>query len=262
MKRHFFLTLFASFLYFFSYAQVVNIESRRLQTDSTFVFLGNLSLSFNDNNGSQIFQFGTGLTSQLKPKDSKHIYLFLGNYNLIRADGVDFNNSWFLHFRFRYRFSNLFRFESFVQSQHDGLLDVNARNLIGAGVRLKLIGVEPDEETKEDSTIKLYLGNAYMYEEEKSDAFDKRFYNHRHSAYLSFTYNPGEGKVSILNVLYYQPLYQDFDDFRFLEQFKIDVPISNTLDFSCIFNYYLDSVTPLDRKQYSSTVSFGLSIEF
>lgn len=262
MRRLFFLTLFALILSLNSYAQVVNIESRRLQTDSVFVFLGNVSLSFNDNNGSQVFQFGTGLTSQLKPKDSKKIFLLLGNYNLIKVDGVDFNNSWFLHFRFRYKFSDLFRFESFIQSQHDGLLDVNARNLIGAGIRLKLIGVEPDKDEKEDSTIKLYLGNAYMYEEEKSDAFDRRFSNHRHSSYLSFTYNAGNGKVSILNAIYYQPLYKDFSDYRFLEQFKIEVPISKTLDFSCLFDYYLDSVTPLDRKQYSSTLRFGFNIEF
>ncbi|MBT8266855.1 MAG: DUF481 domain-containing protein [Bacteroidia bacterium] len=261
MNRPFLFILFALFFLEFSYSQVVNIESRRLKTDSVFVFLGNLSLSFNDNNGSQVFQFGSGLTSQLKPKGSKNIYLLLGDYALIRANGVDFNNSWFLHFRFRHKFSDLIRFESYVQSQHDGLLDVNYRNLIGAGLRLKLVGVEPDDNSEEQSTFKLYLGNAYMYEEEKSDAFNKRFSNHRHSSYLALTYNAGNGKVSILNVLYYQPLYSNFNDFRLLEQLKIEIPISETLDFTTTFNYYIDSITPKDRKQYSSKVYFGFNIE-
>ena len=99
------------------------------------------------------------------------------------------------------------------------MFDVNARNLIGAGIRIKLIGIEPNKETKEESTFKLYLGNAYMYEEEKDDAFNKQFYSHRHSSYLSLTYDLGEDKISILNALYYQPLYSNLSDYRLLEQF-------------------------------------------
>lgn len=263
MRNRFCYSLFAS-LFFFSasYAQLVNIESRRLQTDSSFVLIGNLSLSFNDNNGSEILQFGAGLTSQIKPKDSNSIFLLLGNYNLIRVESVDYNNLWFLHFRYRYKFSEFFRFETFVQSQHDEILDVNSRNLIGAGVRFQLASIE-DQKEKGSERFKMYLGNAYMYEEEKSDLFNKRFYSHRHSSYLTLRYSAGAGKVNILNVLYYQPLYQDFSDYRLFEQFKIVVPLSKNEKFnlSFLFDYYLDSVTPQDRKQHSSYLKFGIDIE-
>jgi len=263
MRKRFCYSLFAS-LFFLSasYAQLVNIESRRLQTDSTFVLLGNLSLSFNDNNGSDIFQFGAGLTSQIKPKDSNSIFLFLANYNLIRIESVDYNNLWFLHFRYRYKFSELFRVESFVQSQHDEILDVNSRNLLGLGVRLQLASVE-DKDDKASERFKMYLGNAYMYEEEKSDLFDKRFSNHRHSSYLTLRYSAGRGKVSILNVLYYQPLYKDFTDYRIFEQFKVVVPLSKNekVNVSCLFDYYFDSITPQERKQHTSYLKFGIDIE-
>ena len=102
-----------------------------------------------------------------------------------------------------------------------------------------------------------------MYEEEKSDLFDKRFNNHRHSSYLTLRYSAGAGKVSILNVLYYQPLYQDFSDYRIFEQFKITVPLSKKekVNISCLFDYYFDSITPQERKQHTSYLKFGVDIE-
>jgi len=225
-----------------------------MHTDSIrFVLDSDLSFSYNNNDGDYIFQLGGALSSQVKSKDLKKLYFLIGNYNLIRSENEDFQNSWFLHLRFNYEISNFFRMEAFVQSQHNELLDVNLRNLIGVGPRLKLLSKEH---------LKLYWGNAYMYEAEKSNAIGKRSYDSRHSTYLSATILAMDGAISIINTIYYQPRYSDFSDYRISEQFKTEIPISKSINVFALFNYYFDSLTPLDRKEFSTNLSLGIGFNF
>jgi len=252
MKQQLFLIvafLFATF----SHAQLVNIESKRMQTDSIrFVLRGDFSFSYDNYDGDYIYRIGSSLSTQVKSKDLNKIYFLLGNYNLIRSEAQDFQNTWFLHLRYNQKLSNLFRFEAFVQSQNNQLLAINSRNLVGAGLRFKLVSKE---------NVRLYLGNAYMYEEEKSDAFDTKEYNHRNSTYLSISATIAESNVNITNTVYFQPLYKDFSDFRILEQLKIDVPLSKVLSLFTLLDYYHDSLTPSGSSQFSTNISIGLGIK-
>jgi hypothetical protein len=269
------LTVFTIVFCFISQAQLVNIESLRMHTDSDrFVLENNLNFSYFNNNGSSIFSFGNSLGTQFKSKDLNKIYLILGNYRLIRAEGEDFQNNWFLHFRFNYKLEKLFnskafRIETFFQSQYNELLEVSSRNLIGAGLRFKIISNENEDHNAEidhfqwkklKATIRLYVGYAYMYEEEKSIAFDKRFYNHRNSSYLSFNFVSANGLVRIINTIYYQPLFSDFNDNRISEEFQVSYKISKSLSANSGFTYSLDSVTPQNNREYTSYLSFGFGI--
>jgi len=252
MIKQFFL-LIALLFTTFSNAQLVNIESKRMQTDSIrFVLRGDFSFSYDNYDGDYIYRIGSSLSTQVKSKDLKKIYFLLGNYNLIRSEAQDFQNTWFLHLRYNHKLSNLFRFEAFVQSQNNQLLEINSRNLIGAGLRFKLVSKE---------MVRLYLGNAYMYEEEKGDAFNIKEYNHRNSTYLSISATIAESNVDITNTVYFQPLYKDFSDFRILEQLKIDVPLSKVLSLYTLFDYYHDNITPSGGSQFSSNISVGLGIK-
>lgn len=250
--KQIFLLIFTFFITLFSYAQLVNIESKRMQTDSIrFVLRGDFSFSYDNYNGDYIYRVGSSLSSQVKSKDLKKIYFLLGNYNLIRSESQDFQNTWFLHLRYNQKLSNLFRFEAFIQSQSNELLAINSRNLVGAGLRFKLVSKE---------LVKLYLGNAYMYEEEKSDAFNTKEYNHRNSTYLSISATIAQSNVTITNTVYFQPLYKDFSDYRILEQLKIDVPLSKVLSLYTLLDYYHDNITPTGNSQYSTNISIGLGI--
>ena len=139
--------------------------------------------------------------------------------------------------RFNQKISNLFRFEAFIQSLDNELLVINTRNIIGAGLRFKVISTK---------NAKLYVGNAYMYEYERSDAFNSNLYHHRNSSYLSLTSSIPKSNIK---------------DFRILEQFKIEVPLSKVLKFHTLFNYYYDNITPSGKKQYWTNLSVGLGIE-
>ena len=253
MKNFFCLLLLAIIPGFVS-AQLINIESRRMQTDSIrFVLNADFSFNHTSNDGIKVNQLDATVTSQVKSKDLKKIFLLLGNYKLIDTEEKNLQNSWFLHGRFNYKFNALLRLEAFIQGQYNQLLVVEQRNLVGLGLRVKWVD-------KENFTG--YAGNSYLYEVEHSDEAGTTEYNHRNSTYLSLSYFPKSNRFSLSNTVYYQPLYEDFSDYRILEQFRMDVPLSSWFKVFALFNYYLDSETPLGSREYTSNFNFGVGISF
>jgi len=234
-------------------AQIVDIESRRIQADSVrFVFRGSLSSSHNDNNGDYIFSLKGNIATQVKSKNLKSIFLLIGDYGLISNGNQDFMNQSLLHLRYNYKISSLLQTEVFVQSQNNQLLDVNNRNLIGGGLRLKVVSKD---------NVRLFFGNSYMYVIETSDIIKKSFYNHRNSSYLSLAVAFPKSKLEINNTLYYQPQYSNFSDYTITEQFRLDVGVSSIISIFTQFNYYFDSRTPENRRQYASLLSLGIGIK-
>ncbi len=273
MKNTFLLTLFAFLISFSTYAQLTNIESQRIRSGGKrFVLDGNFTFYYNNNNGNFFYNIGSGLSAQFKNKALNKIYFIIGNYYVSKSKSENLRDSWFLHFRYNYKLTKWFpsevvRFEAFIQTQNNKLLTVNSRNLIGAGLRLKLTLTK--KENKSDDKFNLqkifkpsvivYVGNSYMYEEEKSDAFNEKDYNHRNSSYISIQANINKN-LSISNNAYYQPLYSDFGDYKILEQFVLSTKISTKLRLYCQFDYYYDSIVPGGGNQFSSSLSMGLSV--
>lgn len=233
-------------------AQLVNIESKRMQTDSIrFALNADFSLNYTNNDGTKVTQMDGALTTQLKSKDLKSIYFFIGTYKLIDSEDKNLQNAWFLHGRYNYKFNQTLRLEAFLQGQYNQLLVVEQRNLAGLGLRVKWM----DEEN-----FTGYAGNSYMYEIEYSDEAGTTDYNHRNSTYLTLSYFPKSQRFSVANTVYYQPLYRDLNDYRILEQFRLDIPLAKWFKVFTTFNYYFDSKTPLNTEEYTSNLNFGLGI--
>ncbi|MDT0645887.1 DUF481 domain-containing protein [Zunongwangia sp. F260] len=251
MTRILFISLFILIPGLLS-AQLVNIEAKRMQTDSVrFTLNADFSFNHTNNDGSQVNQITTAFSTQLKSKDLRKIYFLLGNYNLIDSEAENLQNTWFLHGRFNYKFNQVLRFETFLQGQYNQLLVVEQRNLIGAGLRAKWM---------DRKRFTGYAGNSYMYEMETSDRAGTTYYNHRNSTYLTLSYSAESGKFSIANTVYYQPLYRNFSDYRILEQFRMDIPLSSWFKVFTLYNYYFDSKTPLNTREYTSNLNFGVGI--
>ncbi len=233
------------------YGQLVNIESKRMQKDSTrFALKSDVLFDYTDNNGDYIFQVGSNVTTQLKSKDLKKIYFFIGNYKLIRSQDQDFQNSWFFHLRYNQKLSDLFRLEAFIQNQNNTLLTITTRNLVGAGVRLKFLNTE---------RTKAYFGNSYMYEIEEVDATNEQFFNHRNSSYLSLNQSFKNTKLDVTGTVYFQPLYGQLSNHRILCQLKAELPITTIVSLSALYNYFYSSFSPIAENDRSSNLSFGLT---
>ena len=91
-------------------------------------------------------------------------------------------------------------------------------------------------------------------------AINTKFYQHRKNTYLSFNATVSKSDIEILNTVYYQPLYEDFSNYRVLNQFKIEVPISEKFSINTILNYTYLSKTDLYEKQSTTNLSIGLGL--
>lgn len=233
-------------------AQLVNIESKRMHTDSIrFVLNSDLLFNYTDNNGEYILQIGSNLTTQFKSKNLKSIYFLLGNVNLIRSKDEDFQNSYFLHARFNQKLSELVRFEAFLQNQNNQKLTISERNLLGVGLRLKILD--------KNGTL-AYFGNSYIYEIESVDDSDQKFYNHRNSSYISLNQSFKKYRLDITGTLYFQPLYNNISNHRILSQFKAEMPLTKRISFSALYNYSVINFNSDLEDNRASNVSFGFTL--
>ncbi|MGB5436690.1 MAG: DUF481 domain-containing protein [Maribacter sp.] len=239
------------FFHFTSYTQLVNIEAKRMQTDSVrFVLKSDILFNYTDTNEAYVLKFGSNITTQIKSKDLNKIYFLVWNYDLVRTDEKDVQNSWFLHARFNQELSDFFRLEAFVQNQNNTQLTIISRNLVGAGIRFKLINKE---------RTKAYFGNSYMYEIEKLNGIDQWYYNHRNSSYLSLTQSFEKAHLDLIATLYFQPLYRDLENHRVLGQFKAEIPLTNHISLTALYNYFYTGFSSDLQDDRSSTINVGIT---
>ena len=247
------IATFLIFLFFgfTSQAQLVNIEAKRMHTDSTrFVLKSDLLFNYTDNNEEYVLQLGSNISTQFKSKDLNKIYFLVLNYNLVRTDEKDIKNSWFLHARYNRKLSELFRFEAFVQDQNNAQLTIIRRTLVGAGLRFKLINKE---------RTKAYFGNSYMYEIEKLNGMDQRFYNHRNSSYLSLNQAFKKIHLDLIATVYFQPLYRDIGNHRILGQLKAEIPLTDHISLSALYNFFYTDFSSTLQNDRTSTINVGIT---
>ncbi len=82
----------------------------------------------------------------------------IADYKINKSEEVAFQDAAFLHFRFSHEFTDLLRWESFTQIQHNKVAKLDYRILAGSGLRLKLLGKD---------RFRLYLGVIPMFEYEQ-----------------------------------------------------------------------------------------------
>lgn len=232
--------------------QLINIENKRMLDDSIrFTFSNHLGFNLTSNNGDYIYQISNNITTQFKPNNLKHNFFFTGNYNVIRSQEKDFNNNWMLHFRYNYRMSNHWRFEGFLQTQNDELLEINSRQLTGFGLRFKAIN---------DKSAYLNLGTTYMYEREESVSAEQTNFFHRSSNYCAFGYTFNKSQLEISNTIYFQPLYIKLNDYRLLNEFLFSVGVTEFASITANFIYARDNVTPSGISQTSLRTHLGFRV--
>ena len=112
-------------------AQVVNIERKRIATDTTGWFgSANLSFAGSKTTKSILSLFAGGLL-EYKPKSNKDLWLLISEFSLISGDNEKFSNSGFAHVRYNRKLNETFRWEFFTQIQYNGLTKIDTRALGG-----------------------------------------------------------------------------------------------------------------------------------
>lgn len=245
-----FLLIFAMALPRLS-GQIVNVESLRKQTDTTG-FAGGIEFNgtFLDND-KVIYTFQ--LLPHIQYKWERDLLLIVGDYKLTKSENVSFEDAAFLHFRHNREFTDLFRWETFTQIQHNKVSKLEYRILAGSGPRLKLIGKE---------VFRMYLGIIPMYQYERiQDEAGTLETNLRLSNYLSFTINLSDQAV-LYSTTYFQPIWNTWRDYRFFNEQKLSVKLIGNLNLTASSVYTWDNRPPEGAPPRTLQIKTGLLYGF
>lgn len=232
-------------------AQIVNVESQRMQSDTTG-FKGSFGSNF-------LFQKNTvevlniNVNAHIQYKTKKDLYLFLANYNLLKGSGQTLTDNLFYHLRYNHKLNKWLRWEVFTQLQENSVTGIDKRLLAGTGPRFKLSGA---------SHFALYAATAFMYEYEKEQTMPPVYHRDlRSSNYVSLTYKPVANAEFIVTI-FYQPLYRDFADYRVLNEINIRLKIIKRFYFTAAWYYLYDSHPAASIPHLNYSIGNGIVYEF
>ncbi|MBN1351635.1 DUF481 domain-containing protein [candidate division KSB1 bacterium] len=192
---------------------------------------------------------------------SKRMYLFgVVKYQRgIQANKV-FLNKGFIHIRSIHRVTRFLYIEEFIQKEFNDFILLIGRNLAGTGLRTALIRSE--DALKKSGLMQLYLGNGFMWENEKinsrpimsTDVF-------RSTNYLSFCLNL-DPRVALRLVGYYQVRMINFNDYRILLESGLVFNLTKSLTFQTAIDLRYDNEPPKHIKRHDLELTNGIRITF
>lgn len=217
-------------------AQIVNIEEQRITGTSDSVrWYGYLraSAAF-----ARVKQQSLQLQGQSKVqfKRNPHLALLLLNINLLRAGGDDFTRQAFAHLRYNYKLNDAWTWEAFAQLQTSPLQQLLLRGLAGAGPRWRLF-------KSGDGRQRIYLGSAWLWEENRfAEPFTRQAW-HRSSNYVSVTFRVGK-QNTLVGTTYWQPVWGLIRNYRLSTDWLLNVALTRKLSFTLDFSYSVDNNLP------------------
>ncbi len=231
-------------------AQIVNIESARMQSDTTGL-MGNAGASLAlTKNTQQVFS--SEVDAHIQYKSRKSLYLLLGSYGFLKGAGTNLIDNSFLHFRYNYKLNAIVRWEVFTQVQKNVITGISSRFLIGMGPRFKLLS---------NKLMRLYAASLLMYEREAETVSNIIQNNARSSSYVSFTITPNK-QVEIISTSFFQPLLNNWNDYRILNQVSIRVKAAKKIGLKVKWNYLNDSRPVVGVPSVNYSLSTGVDYEF
>ena len=253
MKKQF--RLFFIFLFFYfaqsSSAQIVNIESARMQSDTTG-WMGNANAGFAITQSvDHVLEVGLG--AHLQYKTEKSLWLILGSYDFLKGGDQKYADNSLIHLRYNHKLNTWLRWEIFGQAQNNLITQMRARILLGTGPRFKILS---------NKIIRLYAASLIMYEREKENTAPFIKHNDlRSSSYFSFTITP-VSTVEIISTTYYQPLFNKISDYRVMNQATLKVKAGKHFSLSVRWNYLHDRFPAGTAPRTIYTFGSGLDFEF
>ncbi len=234
-------------------SQVVNIESKRLYSDSSGIS-GNIGGNFSAvQTANLLYSLGAQSRIQHKSKSNKHNSFILGEFKYTRSSEEIFANSGLLHLRYAYRIKQSpWKWETYYQIQYNELLNQRLRTILGSGIRWKFL---------DNKGFRFFTGTSFFAEYEEIQPNNQFNRDIRWSNYLSWFIEP-TSTLSFTAATYYQPLPYDFSDFRFMGQYALIIKLVKNLSLRTEYTIFHDSKPPEGVRKTIFSSSLGLSYSF
>lgn len=228
---------------------MVNTEKLRLNLDDSG-FSGDIELSFDIQTGNTEFA-KLELEPNLVWRTGNNLVFWLNDMSRLWKSSDDFINKGYTHLRYNYDFSSYFSLEVLTQAEFNYARNLDARYLVGAGVRFLPM--------KKDYLI-LAVGLTGLQEREEMTGGDITDIP-RGSSYINFSIWKDDN-ITFANTVYFQPSIEDFEDYRIMDEAEITVKLFGDLSFTTSATYFYDSQPPEGIKKYDFSLENGLEYSF
>ena len=231
----------------------VNIERLRKDTDGLHFQLG-ADFALRSGN-TEYVEFGT--SGRLDYLNNRYHIFTIGNVNYGESNGDAIRNRAFIHQRLNYAFTKILTGELFGQIEQDEFVLLQLRTLSGGGLRIQLI---------DDDTYTIYIGIGAMLEHEVLDANKVEVHPDRTTTVRSTNYFSSRIKFSkemdILNIVYFQPRLDSFDDTRILNDGRLVFHVSEHISWSNSILVRYDGGPPDEIESTDIDIKSGLTVRF
>ncbi len=198
---------------------------------------------------------GNSDTSRLNLKllsdySTKKSYSFIvGEYSYGKSDGKENINKYYIHTRMLRQLYREHIWEIFGQIENNRFQDLSLRQLIGAGVRFKLLKY-------------LYFGSgAMIIDENLKNSNSKQF--SRGNIYIAYRdeFNLNV-PLKVVYTGYYQPAIREISDYRILQNITLTIPITDNIGLNFKLEHAYDSIPPLGIEKSDLSQSTSLLYKF
>lgn len=236
-----------------AYAQIVNIEDKRVRLGDSITLKGFVDMGLNLNKNDKHL-LSARASMQVEKQIKQHFFLFIGGYNFVKGEGQSFLNDGFLHLRYNTDWGKNWVVEGFIQGQYNQRTRLLFRGLVGTGLRYKIRLAQKQ---------RIYLGLAYMLEDDQFNDTAYRQRDSRASAYLSYNLQLAHNS-KIVHTTYFQPVLSQFSNNRISSEASILFNMTKHLVFKITANLTRDNDPRLPANIPDFTYSWtnGLRWEF
>lgn len=246
----------AIFYLFISSNIFPQINTERYRQDADSGLSGAIDIEGLAQTGNTDFQL-LSLSGRLNYNrlNSYSFFVFTGGYGW--NDGKQFSNELISHIRNVEELNNFLQFEAFVQFDYNKKRKLLSRELIGGGLRYKILTTDK---------FKFRAGTSYFFEIEEYDLPSESVHGrnvnaHRFSSYSTFELVLAPN-TQFTSVTYFQPDLANLDDYRLISENTLGFVITKHLSFNVWFNIRYDTVPPDGINNLDTITKVGISIKF
>ncbi len=214
------------------YAQIINAEALRLNAPGPG-WAGQARAGVHLRQNTRFLLAVSGAL-HVQWRKGHHLLLAMAEGQIQQADRADLVRRFVGHLRYNWEGWKRMIPEVFVQVQHNALMGIRRRDLVGAGPRIPMV---------QHPNFRLFIGPMIMLERE-IQTYDQQIDTQqvwRNSTYLALSARTTQGLVFTW-VTYFQPVLTHPTDWRFFTDVQIQVPLIARLDMVVKWTWLYDTV--------------------
>ena len=142
----------------------------------------------------------------------------------------------FAHLRYNYKISPHWTWEAFAPLQTGPLQQLRQPSLLGSGPRWRVFKSAAGRQ-------RVYLGAAWLWEENQFSESDAPQAWHRSSNYVSATLRIGK-QSALITTTYWQPVWGLIRNYRLSTEWLLKIALTKKLSFTLDFSYSVDKNLP------------------